>query len=81
MTAAPNPSIVARMIKTLRARKLVGTIFLLVFLAVYIVFCVRLMTSFERLPFFLELIAYIALGVCWAFRMKPLFKWIGRGVS
>ena len=47
-------------------------------LPAYIVAAVSLVALFDRPPFWLELLIYVALGVVWAFPLKALFKGVGQ---
>jgi len=61
-----------------KARRRLSIFILIVALPAYIVAAVSLVALFERPPFWLELVIYIALGVVWAFPLKAVFKGVGQ---
>lgn len=61
-----------------KARRRWSIFVLLVALPAYIVAAVSLVALFDRPPFWLELVIYVALGVVWAFPLKALFKGVGQ---
>lgn len=61
-----------------KARRRWSLFILLVGLPVYVVIVLNLMTSIGRLPFVLELLAYIALGVIWVLPFKFVFLGVGQ---
>ncbi|WP_333830834.1 DUF2842 domain-containing protein [Pararhodobacter sp.] len=61
-----------------KARRRWSIFVLLVALPAYIVAAVSLVALFDRPPFWLELLIYVALGVVWAFPLKALFKGVGQ---
>jgi len=61
-----------------RVKKLLAAILLLVGLPVYVLVAARIVSSFDRPSFLLELFIYVALGACWALPLKKLFKGIAR---
>lgn len=60
-----------------KARRRWALFALVVALPLYIVVTVNVVELFERPPFLLELVIYIALGIVWILPLKRLF----RGVS
>lgn len=67
----------------LRTRKRLSLLLLLVWMPLYIVLVVSGMawvqSRFGRLPFLLELLAYIVLGVLWILPFRRVFLGVGRG--
>ncbi len=61
-----------------KARRRLSIFILIVALPAYIVAAVSLVALFERPPFWLELVIYVALGVIWAFPLKAVFKGVGQ---
>ena len=61
-----------------RTRRLLSLLILLVGLPIYIVVVVLVISNFDRLPMFVELILYVLLGVVWAFPLKFIFMGIGQ---
>ena len=61
-----------------RLKKLFALLVLLLWLPVYIVLVLNLLTFFERPNLFIELLIYIIVGVFWAWPFKSLFKGIGQ---
>jgi uncharacterized protein (DUF983 family) len=61
-----------------KARKRWALVVLLVGLPAYIVAAVNLVDLFDRPPFWLELLVYIALGILWAIPCRAIFKGIGQ---
>jgi membrane protein implicated in regulation of membrane protease activity len=61
-----------------KARRRLSIFILIVALPAYIVAAVSLVALFERPPFWLELVIYVALGVVWAFPLKAVFKGVGQ---
>jgi len=61
-----------------KARRRWSIFVLLVALPAYIVAAVSLVALFDRPPFWLELVIYVALGVVWALPLKALFKGVGQ---
>jgi predicted membrane channel-forming protein YqfA (hemolysin III family) len=60
-------------------RKPAGMIGLLFYLAVYAVLVVQFADGLSALPKWLELVAYLILGVVWIAPLKPLFLWMNTG--
>ena len=61
-----------------RTRRLLSLLILLVGLPVYICVVVLVISKFDRLPMFVELILYVLLGVVWAFPLKFIFMGVGQ---
>lgn len=61
-----------------RLRRILSVVVLLVALPVYVVIVISVMALFERPPFIIELIIYVALGVVWAFPLKSIFMGVGQ---
>ncbi|PWG16910.1 DUF2842 domain-containing protein [Salibaculum griseiflavum] len=69
---------------TLKARKRLSLLILVVGLPVYIVVCVTVVNWLwpdpqARPPLGAELAIYVGLGVLWAFPLKWVFKGVGQG--
>lgn len=60
------------------ARRRLSLLFLVIGLPLYVVVAVNVIDMFDRPPFWVELIVYVALGVLWAFPLKAIFKGIGQ---
>ena len=61
-----------------RLKRLFALLVLLLWLPLYIVLVLNLLTFFERPNLFIELLIYIIVGVFWAWPFKSLFKGIGQ---
>ena len=61
-----------------KARRRWSLVILLVGLPLYIIAAVSIIGLFDRPPFLLELLIYIALGIIWAIPFKYVFKGIGQ---
>ena len=61
-----------------KARRRWSLFVLVIGIPVYIVTAVTIINLFERPPFLLELLIYVALGVVWAFPMKRVFLGVGK---
>lgn len=61
-----------------KARRRLSLFLLLVWLPAYVIGAVTLMTSLDRLPFVVELLVYVVLGVVWAIPFKFAFKGVGK---
>lgn len=61
-----------------KARKRLSLFLLLVWLPVFVIIAVTVMTSLDRLPFWLELVIYVVLGLVWALPFKFAFKGVGK---
>ncbi|MED5530800.1 MAG: DUF2842 domain-containing protein [Pseudomonadota bacterium] len=55
-------------------RKILAYLILLVFLPIYIIFAVTIVSLIDRLNIWVELIIYIVLGIAWVFPFKLIFK-------
>lgn len=60
-------------------RKPAGVIGLLLYLVLYAALVVQFADSLSALPKWLELVAYLILGVAWIAPLKPLFLWMNTG--
>jgi len=47
-------------------------------LPIYVVLAVTLITAFERLPFLLEALLYILVGIGWIFPTRWIFMGVGK---
>lgn len=61
-----------------KARKRWAIFALVVAMPLYVVVVVNVIDLFDRPPFLLELLIYVALGIVWALPLKRLFKGIGQ---
>ena len=61
-----------------RLKRLFALLVLLLWLPLYIVLVLNLLTFFERPNLFIELLIYIIVGGFWAWPFKALFKGIGQ---
>ncbi|MCY4260222.1 MAG: DUF2842 domain-containing protein [Rhodobacteraceae bacterium] len=59
-------------------RRKLALITVCVGLPLYVVLAVSLITTFGRLPFLLEAILYIIIGIGWIFPTRHIFMGIGR---
>jgi hypothetical protein len=63
---------------SLRTRKRLALLILLVGLPVWIIAAVAIVALFERPPIWLELLIYIGLGIVWALPFRFIFRGIGK---
>ena len=61
-----------------KSRRRLSLVLLLVWLPLFIIIAVSIMTSVPRQPFLLELLIYVLLGVGWALPFKFVFKGVGK---
>ncbi len=61
-----------------KVRKRLAMLVLLVWLPLYIVAAIKIVTLFDRPPILLELTVYIGLGFLWALPFKRLFYGVGK---
>lgn len=61
-----------------KARRRLSLFLLLVWLPAFVIIAVTVMTSLDRLPFWLELVVYVILGLVWALPFKFAFKGVGK---
>ncbi|MDG1211520.1 MAG: DUF2842 domain-containing protein [Paracoccaceae bacterium] len=61
-----------------KSRRRLSLVLLLVWLPLFIIIAVSIMTSVPRQPFLLELLIYVVLGVGWALPFKFVFKGVGK---
>jgi len=63
---------------TYRARRRLSLLLLLVWLPLYVVVAVTLVGWLGAMPFLVELLVYVALGVLWALPFRFVFLGVGR---
>ena len=61
-----------------KARRRWSLMILLVGMPLYVVLVVSLMNWLGDLPFIVELLAYIVLGILWIFPFKAVFRGVGK---
>lgn len=61
-----------------KTRRRLSLVLLLVWLPLFIVIAVTVMTALPRQPIWLELLIYVVLGVGWALPFKFVFKGVGK---
>ena len=61
-----------------RLKRLFALLVLLLWLPLYIVLVLNVLTLFERPNLLIELLVYVVAGVFWAWPFKALFKGIGQ---
>ena len=61
-----------------KTRRRLSLVLLLVWLPLFIVIAVTVMTTLPRQPVWLELLIYVALGIGWALPFKFVFKGVGK---
>ena len=61
-----------------KARKRWALVLLLVWLPLYIVAALYLVSLFDRPPIALELALYVGLGLLWALPFRSVFRGVGR---
>ena len=61
-----------------KTRRRLSLVLLLVWLPLFIVLAVTVMTALPRQPIWLELLIYVALGIGWALPFKFVFKDVGK---
>ena len=61
-----------------RARKRLAILLLVVWLPLYVVAALWLVSLFDRPHMLVELGVYVGLGLVWALPFKPVFRGIGR---
>lgn len=66
------------MAMTYKQRRRWSLFLLLVFLPVYILVAVLIMSQASRLPIALEFLTYVVLGIAWVFPFKKVFLGIGQ---
>ena len=59
-------------------RKLIAILVLVIGLPLYVLAAGALVSAFERPPFVLEMLIYVALGVAWILPLRRLFLGIAR---
>ena len=63
---------------TYKARRRWSLVILLIGMPAYIVASVTVVNWFDRPPFWLELVIYVALGIVWALPFRAVFRGIGK---
>lgn len=64
---------------SMRMRKLVGTVVMLVFIFTYALFAMAVAEGrITEAPKLVQTIAYIALGLIWIVPMMPLVRWMAK---
>ena len=61
-----------------KLKRLLALLVLLLWLPLYIVLVLNVLTLFERPNLLIELLVYVVAGVFWAWPFKALFKGIGQ---
>lgn len=61
-----------------KTRRRLSLVLLLVWLPLYIVAALWLVSLFDRPPFLLEIALYVALGIAWALPFRFVFRGVGR---
>ncbi|EGJ21836.1 DUF2842 domain-containing protein [Cereibacter sphaeroides] len=61
-----------------KTRRRLSLLVLVVGMPLYIVAAVTLVGLFDRPPFWLELVIYVALGIVWILPLKPIFIGVGQ---
>lgn len=61
-----------------KARRRWSLVILLIGMPLYVVFVVSLMNWLGSLPFIIELLAYVILGVAWVLPFKAVFRGVGK---
>ncbi|MGP3697451.1 DUF2842 domain-containing protein [Rhodobacter sp. NSM] len=61
-----------------KTRRRLSLLVLVVGMPLYIVAAVTLVGLFDRPPFWLELLIYVALGLVWILPLKPIFIGVGQ---
>ncbi|MEM9048923.1 MAG: DUF2842 domain-containing protein [Pseudomonadota bacterium] len=63
---------------SLKARKRLSLLVLLVWMPAYVVAAVSILNAFDRLHWALEAVVYVALGVAWALPFRFVFRGVGK---
>ena len=61
------------------ARRAIGSVVILMFLGAYLAGAATVGGMLIDQPWWAQLAFYAIAGVAWAFPLKPLFGWMGRG--
>ncbi|QCP84954.1 DUF2842 domain-containing protein [Cereibacter sphaeroides] len=61
-----------------KTRRRLSLLVLVVGMPLYIVAAVTVVGLFDRPPFWLELVIYVALGIVWILPLKPIFMGVGQ---
>jgi len=63
----------------MRARKLIGTVVMLLFIGFYALFAMAVAEGRIRdAPTLVQTVVYIVLGLVWVLPMLPLIRWMGK---
>lgn len=64
---------------SMRVRKLIGTVVMLVFIITYALFAMAVAEGrITEAPKLVQTLAYIALGLIWIVPMMPLIRWMAK---
>lgn len=64
---------------SMRVRKLIGTVVMLVFIITYALFAMAVAEGrITEAPKLVQTVAYIALGLIWIIPMMPLVRWMAK---
>ncbi|MEM6946128.1 MAG: DUF2842 domain-containing protein [Pseudomonadota bacterium] len=61
-----------------KTRRRLSLLLLLVWLPLYMIVAVTIMTTIDRPPLALELLIYAVLGIAWALPFRAVFRGVGR---
>ncbi|HEY8567407.1 MAG TPA: DUF2842 domain-containing protein [Beijerinckiaceae bacterium] len=62
-----------------RLRKLIGTLFIIVFVPAYALIAMALAESrIQTAPHALQVVSYVVLGLVWILPLMPLIRWMER---
>jgi len=64
---------------SLKVRKILSLIILLLGLPIYIILSVSVLNLLDRPSLMVELCVYVVLGIIWALPFKVIFKGVGKG--
>ena len=64
---------------SLKVRKILSLIILLLGLPIYIILSVSVLNLLDRPSLLVELCVYIVLGIIWALPFRVIFKGVGKG--
>ena len=64
---------------SLKVRKILSLIILLLGLPIYIILSVSVLNLLDRPSLMVELCVYVVLGIIWALPFKFIFKGVGKG--
>lgn len=63
---------------TLRTRKRLSLLILVVGMPAYIIVAVSILNALDRPPMWLELLVYVVLGVVWALPFRAIFRGVAQ---